>query len=144
VCDFGGPTKRVHLVGVSISFEKNFYRLPFTPPTLWSPNQSFTSGGGKVHKYMRTHGSKGLPNRAGMGLGLSAHAGRPGPLRGSVRPPFSCTQRTFICKTESHSHQEAIHKLERERGDHSGRRIAQLEGSTHKWRRMKTLSEASP
>jgi hypothetical protein len=26
---------RVHLVGVSISFEKNFYRLPFTPPPLW-------------------------------------------------------------------------------------------------------------
>jgi hypothetical protein len=25
---------RVHRVGVSISFEKNFYRLPFTPP-LW-------------------------------------------------------------------------------------------------------------
>jgi hypothetical protein len=25
---------RVHLVGVSISFEKNFYRLPLTPP-LW-------------------------------------------------------------------------------------------------------------
>jgi hypothetical protein len=25
---------RVHLVGVSISFEKNFYRLPFIPP-LW-------------------------------------------------------------------------------------------------------------
>jgi hypothetical protein len=24
----------VHLVGASISFEKNFYRLPFTPP-LW-------------------------------------------------------------------------------------------------------------
>jgi hypothetical protein len=32
VCDFGGPTERVHLVGVSISFEKKFYRLPFTPP----------------------------------------------------------------------------------------------------------------
>jgi hypothetical protein len=32
VCDFGGPTEQVHLVGVSISFEKNFYRLPFTPP----------------------------------------------------------------------------------------------------------------
>jgi hypothetical protein len=31
-CDFGGPTEQVHLVGVSISFEKNFYRLPFTPP----------------------------------------------------------------------------------------------------------------
>jgi hypothetical protein len=25
----------VHLVGVSISFEKNFYRLPFTSPPLW-------------------------------------------------------------------------------------------------------------
>jgi hypothetical protein len=25
---------RVYLVGVSISFEKNFYRLPFTPPSL--------------------------------------------------------------------------------------------------------------
>jgi hypothetical protein len=25
---------RVHLVGVFISFEKNFYRLPFTPPSL--------------------------------------------------------------------------------------------------------------
>jgi hypothetical protein len=24
----------VYLVGVSISFEKNFYRLPFTPPSL--------------------------------------------------------------------------------------------------------------
>jgi hypothetical protein len=25
---------RVHLVGVSIAFKKNFYRLPFTPPSL--------------------------------------------------------------------------------------------------------------
>jgi hypothetical protein len=25
---------RVHLVGVSISFEKKFYRLSFTPPSL--------------------------------------------------------------------------------------------------------------
>jgi hypothetical protein len=25
---------RVHLVGVSISIEKNFYQLPFTPPSL--------------------------------------------------------------------------------------------------------------
>jgi hypothetical protein len=33
-CDFGGPTERVHLVGVSISFEKNFYRLAFTPALL--------------------------------------------------------------------------------------------------------------
>jgi hypothetical protein len=27
-------SSRVHLVGISISFEKNFYRLPFTPPPL--------------------------------------------------------------------------------------------------------------
>jgi hypothetical protein len=33
----------VHLVGVSISFEKNFYRLPFTPPLSGSPYRSFRS-----------------------------------------------------------------------------------------------------
>jgi hypothetical protein len=32
---------RVHLVGVSISIEKNFYRLPFTPPLSGSPYRSF-------------------------------------------------------------------------------------------------------
>jgi hypothetical protein len=32
VCDFGGSTELVRLVGVLISLEKNFYRLPFTPP----------------------------------------------------------------------------------------------------------------
>jgi hypothetical protein len=32
----------VHLVGVSISFEKNFYRLPFTPPLSGSPYRSFS------------------------------------------------------------------------------------------------------
>jgi hypothetical protein len=31
-CDFGGSTELVRLVGVSISLEKNFYQLPFTPP----------------------------------------------------------------------------------------------------------------
>jgi hypothetical protein len=35
---------RVRLVGVSISFEKNFYRLPFTPPLSGSPYRSFTRG----------------------------------------------------------------------------------------------------
>jgi hypothetical protein len=39
-----------------------------------------------------------------------------------------------------HSHQEAIHKLEREEGD-LRREINHLEGSTHKWRRRKTQSE---
>jgi hypothetical protein len=33
--------RRVHLVGVSILFEKNFYRLPFTPPLSGSPYRSF-------------------------------------------------------------------------------------------------------
>jgi hypothetical protein len=32
---------RVRLVGVFISFEKNFYRLPFTPPLSGSPYRSF-------------------------------------------------------------------------------------------------------
>jgi hypothetical protein len=32
VCDFGSSTELVRLDGVSISLEKNFYRLPFTPP----------------------------------------------------------------------------------------------------------------
>jgi hypothetical protein len=45
-----------------------------------------------------------------------------------------------IRRGESHSHQEAIHKLEREEGD-LRREINHLEGSTHKWRRRKTLSE---
>jgi hypothetical protein len=40
-------------------------------------------------------GAKGRPNQAEMGLGRSAQAGRPSPLRGSVRPPFPCTWRIF-------------------------------------------------
>jgi hypothetical protein len=39
---------RVYLVGVSISFEKNFYRLPFTPPLSGSPYRSFSLSGGEV------------------------------------------------------------------------------------------------
>jgi hypothetical protein len=30
-----GVGSHVHLVGASISFEKIFYRLPFTRPPLW-------------------------------------------------------------------------------------------------------------
>jgi hypothetical protein len=40
---------RVRLVGVSISFEKNFYRLPFTPPSLvrrFSPSSGIRAGSG--------------------------------------------------------------------------------------------------
>jgi hypothetical protein len=40
---------RVHLVGVSISFEKNFYRLPFTPPLSGSPYRSFKGLAPKVY-----------------------------------------------------------------------------------------------
>jgi hypothetical protein len=96
-------------------------------------------------------GAKGRPNQVGMGLGRSAQAGRHGPLRGRFGPPFLASEgsstlspcRRTIHRRESHSHREAIHKLEREEGD-LRRRINQLEGSSHKWRRRKTLSEASP
>jgi hypothetical protein len=84
-----------------------------------------------VHNYMRTHGSEGAtePGRGGprpVGPHQSAHAGWPSPLPWPVRPPFPCTRRIFNPKTlevlpfdkgESHSHQEAIHKLEREEED---------------------------
>jgi hypothetical protein len=44
-------------------------------------------------------GAKGWPNRVEMGLGRSAQAGPPSPLRGSVRHPFPCTRRIFNTKT---------------------------------------------
>jgi hypothetical protein len=50
-------------------------------------------------------------------------------------PPFD--------RRESHSHQEAILKLEREEDD-LWREINHLKGSTLSWRRRKTLSEGKP
>jgi hypothetical protein len=97
-------------------------------------------------------GEKGWPNRAEMGLGRSAQAGRPSPLPASVRPPFLAPEgsstlkswrRHHLQRRESHSHQEAIHKLEREEGD-LRRETNHLEGSTHKWRRRNTPSEGWP
>jgi hypothetical protein len=44
-------------------------------------------------------GVKGRPSRAGMDLGRSAQAGRPGPVLGSVWRPFSCTRRIFNPKS---------------------------------------------
>jgi hypothetical protein len=44
---------------------------------------------------------------------------------------------------ESHSHQKAIHKLEREEGD-LRREINHLEGSTLSWRSRKTPAEGKP
>jgi hypothetical protein len=96
-------------------------------------------------------GAKGRPNRAEVGPGRSAQAGRPSPLWWPVRPPFPCTRRIFNPKTleappstggESFA-PEAIHKLEREEED-LRREINHLEGSTLSWRRRKTSSEGKP
>jgi hypothetical protein len=102
-----------------------------------------------MHNHLRTHGSEARPGRAGMGLGrsASAQAGRLGPLPTSV-PPFLAPEGFSTLKSwrrrhsqgESHSHQEAIHNLEREEGD-LRRGIDHLEGSTQKWRRRKIPSE---
>jgi hypothetical protein len=57
-------------------------------------------------------GAKGRPNWDGMGLGLLAQAGRPSPLRGSVRPPFPCTRKIFNPKSleaPPFAKQRAIH-----------------------------------
>jgi hypothetical protein len=91
-------------------------------------------------------GAKGRLNRAEVGLGQSAQAGRPGPLRGSVRPPFPCTRRIFNPKVlEAPPFAPGGHPQAREREEgYLRRRIDHLEGSTHKWRRRKALSEASP
>jgi hypothetical protein len=51
--------------------------------------------GAKCLNTLGPTGAKGRPNQAEMGLGWSAQAGRPGPLRGSVRHPFSCTRISF-------------------------------------------------
>jgi hypothetical protein len=66
-------------------------------------------------------GAKGQPYRTKMGLGLLAQAGRPSPLPASVRTPFLAPEGSSTLKPwgatirrgQSHSHQEAIHKLER-------------------------------
>jgi hypothetical protein len=97
-----------------------------------------------VHNHLRTHGSE-----------VATEPGRnePWPVRPAhfwrrFGPPFLAPEGsstlnpggTAIRNGESHSHQEAIHKLEREEGD-LRRGINHLEGSTPKWRRRKTPSE---
>jgi hypothetical protein len=61
---------RVHLVGVSISFEKNFYRLPFTPPISGSPYRSFNPHDRRHHDRLLAVadlplGGLGLPTNTG-------------------------------------------------------------------------------
>jgi hypothetical protein len=75
-------------------------------------------------------GEKGRSNRAELGLGRLAQAGRPGPLRGSVRPPFLAPEdpSTLSSWRRRHSqdrepfaprgHPEA---RERQEGDRSGK-----------------------
>jgi hypothetical protein len=90
-----------------------------------------------------TTGAKGRPNRARMGLAHSG--GRFGFLFLTPEDPstLSCWKCYHSQDREPFS-REAIHKLERRGGRSFMRRIAQLEESTHKWRRRKTPSEASP
>jgi hypothetical protein len=101
-------------------------------------------------------GAKVRPNRAEMGLGRSAQASRTGPLRGSVRPPppplFLAPEDPLTPSSWRHCHSQDREPIAprgyphaRERGGRSfGRRITQLEGITHKWRRRKTPLEVSP
>jgi hypothetical protein len=108
--------------------------------------------GGKVHKYMRTHGSEGVtePGRDGPGsVGPSQSAW---PTSGAFDPPFLASEDPSTQSSWRRHHSEDRqpftprgHPQARDRGGRSfGKRMAQLEGSTHKWRRRKTLSEASP
>jgi hypothetical protein len=71
-------------------------------------------------------GAKGRPNRAGMGLGRSVQAGRPGPLRGSVRPPFFAPEGSSTLKSWRRRHSQrrepfasGSHPQSRERGGRS-------------------------
>jgi hypothetical protein len=94
-----------------------------------------TNGRGKVHNHVRTHGSEGAtePGQNGPGpVGL----GRPAQPTSGVgsSPPFLAPEGsstlnpggTAFRRRESHSHQEAIHNLERggrsPEGDRSPRR----------------------
>jgi hypothetical protein len=105
-----------------------------------------------VHKYMRTHGSEGATESGQDGPGPVSPSRPDWPTPGVGSAPLFLHPKDLqskvrggaaIRKTESHSHREAIYKLKREQG-HLRRKIAQLEGSTHKWRRKNTPSEVSP
>jgi hypothetical protein len=71
-------------------------------------------------------GAKGRPSRAGMGLGRSAQAGRPDPLRVSVRPPFLALEGSSTLSPWRHCHSQNRepfaprgHPQDRERGRRS-------------------------
>jgi hypothetical protein len=78
-------------------------------------------------------GAKGRPSRAGMGLGRSAQASRPGPLRGSVRPPFLAPEGSSTLSPWRRHHSQAFtpggHPQAGERGGRS------LEEDRPSWRK---------
>jgi hypothetical protein len=120
-------------------------------PPSWTQgwhHQNSANGRGKVNKYMRTHESEGdriVPGWAWAGrpkpAGLAHSGGQFGVL--FIASTLSSWRRHHSQHREPFA-QETIHKLERRGGRSFVRRIAQLEGSTHKWRRRNTPSEASP
>jgi hypothetical protein len=102
-----------------------------------------------VYNHTRTHGREGVtePGRDGPGSVGPSRPAWPTLRVGSA--PLSLHPKDIqplvpggpaIREIESHSHREAIHKLEREKGD-LWRKIDHLERSTLKWRRRKTPSE---
>jgi hypothetical protein len=94
-------------------------------PPSWTRgchHQNDVNGGGKVHNHMRTHGSEGAtePGRDGPRPVGPSRPTWPTPGVGSA-PPFLAPEGSSTLKPwrhchlqgGSHSHREAIHKLER-------------------------------
>jgi hypothetical protein len=94
-------------------------------PPSWTRGwhrQNGANGGGKVHKYMRTHGSEGATESGQDGLGPVSPGRSAWPTLGLVQPPISWVWRSFNPKYMEAPPLgggqpftwEAVHKLERE------------------------------
>jgi hypothetical protein len=122
-------------------------------PPSWTRGwhrQNHTSGRGKVHNHLRTHGCEGATEPGRNGPGPVGQADRPSPLLASVRPPFLAPKGSSTLKPWRHRHSQkgepyapGGHPQAREEGD-LRREIVHLKGSTYKWRRRKTPSEGWP
>jgi hypothetical protein len=77
---------RVRLVGVSISFEKNFYRLPFTPPLSGSPYRSF---------------KRDTPERCSSCSGCTTAMSDAGSVTRDIDALASCAGRCYITQPSS-------------------------------------------
>jgi hypothetical protein len=112
------------------------------------------NGEGKVHKYTTTHGSEGAtePSRDGPRPVGPSQPDWPTSGVGSPPPLFLAPEDPLTPSSWRHCHSQDREPIAprgyphaRERGGRSfGRRITQLEGITHKWRRRKTPLEVSP